>query len=301
MFTLSECWQTWCNIFFLPENATSLGLCRIIMGITLLLKAKILWNKIDWYFGPEGFYPYNVWKGYGHGQSKLYFSLFHYLYPSLGSAYLIFAGYTLSSFSLMIGWYSSLSAFLVLIFWVSMCHRNIYTFNSGDSLVRLLLAMLVFSGCGEALSLDNYLVHKSQIYNTVDPWLIRIMQITCLSVYLQSFYWKMNSGDDWRNGWGLYYSLNNRTYNKWQVTKHWSPVVAKTFNYMMLAAQPVFGLGLWFEETNAISLVFLVFMHTCFEIMMRLAYFSGAMICCISLFIDPTVLAKFLNEYFGLT
>ena len=297
MFSLYEIWQVWCNIFFAQENATSLGLSRIVMGITLLLKCQMLWNKIDWYFGPNGFYPYYSWKGFGHGQSKLYFSLFHYLYPSLASAYVVFLGLVISSFCLTIGWHSSLSALVALLCWTSMCHRNIYTFNSGDSLIRLLLAMLVFSGCGSALSLDNYLLDKSQIYNTVDPWMIRIMQITCLSVYLQSFYWKMNSGDDWRSGWGLYYSMNNKAYNKWIVTKSWSPIVAMTFNYMMLATQPLCGLGLWFKETNQISLVVLIFMHVCFEFMMRIAYFSGAMICAIVLFIDPKMLAEFLHNY----
>jgi hypothetical protein len=293
MLSLNEILSLWNYIFFNPQYATVLGLFRILIGLLCIAKTFVLWKHASDYLGPEGWYNYKSWKSRTSGD--LYFSFFNCLPPSMNSVYLILSAFLFSSICLCIGYHTEISAIFTYLFWVSINHRNVHIFNSGDSLLRIILFLLIFSGSGNGLSLDNHILGKSQFYTMVNPWVWRLMQITLINVYFQSVYEKINNGSDWRTGVAFYYALSNESYARFRITKYINKYTSLIFSWGTLAVELFSSLGLLFKETNGICIVILLILHSIFEIMLKIGMFGFLMMFCVLLFLDPVWTANLAN------
>lgn len=284
----------WDDLFFNKINYPSLGIFRILIGIVCLFKIFLLFKNRYEYFGAKGFFPYNIWKNY----LKNNFSIFHYLKPNNFNIDLILFFSSISFFLLTIGFCTEVACFMSYCLFISLNNRNPYIFNSGDSLLRIMLFLLIFSNCGLYLSVDNIIYNREQLDILINPCIIRLMQIIIIKVYLHAFYSKLLFSDLWLKGTGLYYSMSNFWVSRYNLNPYLNKFIFIFLNYTTLLAESVLALGLIFKETSTICVFILIFMHILFEILLRINLFGIIMIACLLLFLRSDIIIMLLTKLF---
>lgn len=280
--------------FFEKINIPSLGITRILFGAICLCKIYLLFENRYEYFGVKGYYPYKIWEI--NCKKNNHFSFFHYLKPNNFSVDLILFFSTISSFFLTIGFCTEISCFITFCLITSLNNRNQFIFNGGDSLLRIMLFLLIFSNCGFYVSVDNIIYEKNQLDIFIDPWVVVLMKILLLRVYFEAFFSKLLSSGSWNRGAGLYYSMNTKMANRYDLNPYLNKYAFILLNYAILSAESLLVLGLLFNYTSTICVFLLICMHLLFEIFLRINLFGIIMVACLLLFLKSDT----INTFFGL-
>lgn len=283
------------EILFDKINIPFLGISRILFGAICLCKLYLLLKNRHEYFGPTGFYPYKMWEI--DCKKNKHFCIFHYLKPNNSSVNFVLLLGIIFSFFLMVGFCTEISCFATFCLITSLNSRNQFIFNSGDSLLRIMLFLLIFSNCGFYISVDNVLYNRKQLDIFIDPWVVRLMQIVVMKVYFQAFFSKLLGSDVWRKGIGLYYSMNTKIANRCDLNPYLNKFAFIFLNYAILAAESIFVLGLLFNNTSTICVFILIFMHLLFEIFLRINLFGIIMVACLFLFLRSDIINIFVGLY----
>jgi hypothetical protein len=271
----------WDNLFFHKINCPFLGLFRILIGIVCLCKLFLLFKNRYEYFGEKGLYPHNIWRNHW----KNHLSIFLYLKPNNINVDIIFFFSAISFFLLTIGFCTEVFCFISFFLFTSLNNRNCYIFNSGDSLLRILLFLMIFSSCGFYMSLDNIVYEREQLNALINPLTTRFIQIVVIKVYIHAFYSKLLFSNFWREGTGLYYSISNLWVARYNLNPYINKFIFIFLNYATLIAESALVIGLLFKETSTICVFILIFLHLLFEILLRINLFGVIMIACLLLFL----------------
>jgi len=280
---------------FTKINVPSLGISRILFGIICLFKIILLFKNRYEYFGIKGFYPYKTWEI--NCKKNKHFSIFHYLKQNNFSVDFVLFFCFMSSFFLTIGFLTELSCFVTFFLITSLNNRNQFIFNGGDSLLRIMLFLLIFSGCGFYISVDNIIYHRKQIEICIDPWVVRLMQILVIRVYFEAFFSKIIGSDVWHKGTGFYYSINTKMANRYNLNSYLNKSMFVFLNYAVLVAESALPLGLLFNDTSTICVFILIFMHLLFEIFLRINLFGIIMVACLFIFLKSDIINIFVGLY----
>lgn len=110
--------------------------------------------------------------------------------------------------TLLLGYYSRLSAFLLYLLYISLHNRNIFILQAGDDLLRICLLWASMLPIGARYSLDdNKRKRKGQSLTSIGPLVGLGYLLLIASVYL--FTVLLKSGADWRENFSaVYYALN---------------------------------------------------------------------------------------------
>jgi hypothetical protein len=294
MISLYDLINGWNYFFFHPEPASTIGLVRILIGLCSFLNALWLVSKCHWYFGPEGFFGSKFIKNSIYDTERL--NIFRYLPKSVKYVYLVMILLLLFSLSLMVGWHTRLSAIVVYILTTSLNHRNLYMFHSGDTVLRILLFLLMFSRAGDGLSMDCYLSGKDMLYTMGEPWVERLMMIQVCTVYAYTGWLKICS-EPWVNGSASFYPLFLDSYKNFRVpnflkTTPWVQIAT----WLTLLIEEMNAFTIWIKELRYVSLVSGILLHCVFAYCLRLELFGFVMICGALLFIRPEDLSRWLEE-----
>lgn len=276
----------WDDLFFNKINIPTLGIFRILIGTVCLCKILLLFTNRYEYFGPKGFFPHNIWKNYW----KNHISIFHYLEPNNFNVDIILFFSAISFFLLTIGLCTEIVCLVSYFLFSSLTNRSPHIFNSGDSLLRIILLLLIFSNCEFYLSVDNMIYNRDQLDAFISPLFIRLIQIVIIKVYIQAFYSKLLFTDFWLKGTGLYYAMSNLWVARYNTNPYLNKFVFVFLNYSTLFAESVMVLGLFFKETSTICVFFLIFMHLLTEIFLRINLFGITMAACLFLFLKIDIL-----------
>ena len=153
MFSVESLTKVWNAFFHTPQSATTIGVFRILWGVLLLVNGLLLVKDVSLFFGPNGLLPINP----SRRPLRLRLTLFELLPKTQISAYLVLAMHLLAAFSLTIGFYTRSSATLAFTTLLSLFHRNSAVFHGGDTVIRALTFLLIFSRADQAFSLDHHL------------------------------------------------------------------------------------------------------------------------------------------------
>ncbi len=291
MISLSLISEAWNNFFFLSEPASTIGLVRMCLGFVLLIDSILIWKVYRRYFSEYGVFKNKTWEQTGNGHGK--FSIYHYLSDEY--SYLILSLLTISTFGFMIGLYTKLCALIVYILLVSLHHRNSWVFNSGDSLLRTIMFLMIFSRADQGLSVDCYLNGWDQLYTYGQPWCERLMMLQVCVVYAYTSWSKMGS-NHWINGDAVYYPLNLDSYKNGYVPKFLlRPPFVQIASWSTLIIQQLVVWGVWIKELRYISMSLGLLLHMIFAYCLRLEAFSFIMMCLLLLFIVPEDLSRWLS------
>ena len=298
MIRLSELYNGWTNFFFVEQPSSVIGLFRICMGLIIFIDSLFLFRSSGLCFGTNGTFPLIYWKISGF---KNRFSLFRYLCESDEPVYITMVAMIISSFLFTIGFYTQLSSIVLFICWLSLTHRNVYIYHSGDTLCRLFIFLSMFSCAGYGLSLDNYINSRDQLYTMNSVWCQRLIMIQLTIVYWFAVFFKLKS-NDWLEGSAIYYSLLNCTVGRKLV----GPTFLKKLctglrlsSWLALAMEIFIGFGAWFYETRYIAIWLGICFHIFLEMNFRLGTFSWVMCAGLLLFLDPYDTSRFLESMYS--
>jgi hypothetical protein len=120
--------------------------------------------------------------------------------------------------SLLLGYWTRISAVLVWALAISFDNVNHYVGNAGDEVRTIILLYLVLSPCGAVWSVDHWLRRRrlgdswSPVF--VPPWPLRLLFVQMSLIYFANGMYKF-SGHNWPAGDSLYYVLGDMTLARW--------------------------------------------------------------------------------------
>ena len=211
MFTLQSIADAWQSFFHTPEPVVGIAVFRVVWGCLLLVNGLLLLKDARRFFGPAGWLTAPRHQRI-FGRSR--FSLFSLLPETDFSVWLVLATYFAAALLLTVGLFTRTASIMAFASLLSLHHRNPCVFHSGDSLMRLLTFLLIFSRAGDALSLDVYFTSGELGVDVVaSPWVPRLMQLQVAIVYLRTVFWKLR-GQRWWNGTAAYFPTQIESFSR---------------------------------------------------------------------------------------
>ncbi|NVB43095.1 hypothetical protein G6O69_35055 [Pseudenhygromyxa sp. WMMC2535] len=281
--------ERWRRFWLRTEDPRSLGAFRIAFSIVLLLNINNMWQHFDFLFTDEGLYLSDSarqyiaggqFKGYGSGglgdprgffdfaavvewaKGPRYSLLYFWDSPSFFWAYI--AVFELATLSFLLGFRTRLSGWVSLILTLGLMNRSPIYQSGADVVFRVMFIYLVFSRCGHAFSIDNWLRVRrlrregrlderdgpgkgggavvedehgqpkllEAFYRRIPAWPRMLMIFQLATIY----FWTgcAKTGSVWAKGDSLYYALN---------LDHFSRVPTQYYGYMF--GTSVFRLMTW--------------------------------------------------------
>lgn len=288
MFSLRGFIQGWDRFFYSHTDATALALFRIMFGFFLFLNGISLVEDFhEWFgIGDNALVPlqdsFNFY-------SNVRINLFRWLSPTLWSAKCVLFLYLLTSLTVMIGFKTRISTFVCFILMVSMQNRNWAILNSGDTLMRCMLFLMVFAPTHVKYSVDSYLAAKkgTPFGDQIPIFTVRLMQLQFSLVYLATTLFKLK-GYDWVDGTAVYYTSRLVNFQRVVLPIVFDfPFLVKFATWSALFIEFSMGTLVWFKELRIPVLIAGLLLHLGIEISMSIGFFEWVMIAAYILFLEP--------------
>lgn len=296
MLTQESLVAAWNGFFHTPESTLTLCVFRILFGILLTLNAILMFRERQLWFGPEGVFPC---EDHRRTYGRFMFTVLSYLPPTKSSVTLLMSLHLTASMCLGLGLCTRLSATVVFVTLVSIHHRNYEVTHSGDTLLRLMSFLLIFSPAGQSLSLDRLLLERfNGSTSTViehSPWCLRLMQLQMSFLYFRAFSEKIMD-PQWVRGTAAYYTMQTPDFRRFRLPAALDNLFfARVATWGTLAVELALSILVWFQESRYLVLVLGVLMHLGFEVFMNLQLFGVTMIVCLVVFIPPSDMERLLH------
>jgi hypothetical protein len=295
---LADLLQGWRRFFFEPILPTSIGLFRIIFGLLLLVDGWLLHpNWLVWY-GQHGILPLDAARALN---PNLQFSLMFWLPTTDGWVMAIY--FVLIGLALLVtlGLFTRFSTAAMFLMQVSIQHRNIWIMNSGDTILRVVCFLLIFSAAGKAYSIDRWwrvrTGRESAELKPCSPWAQRLIQIQMCIIYISTFYWKM-LGRWWVQGYAMYFVMFLDDFRRFPVPKLFLTVgFLKLLTWGTLLIEWLLGFGVWIKRWRYPILGLGILFHMSIEYSMNIPLFEWIMISLYITFVDPADLQTFFSRW----
>jgi len=203
--------RDWNEFWFLPISSVPLGVFRLVYGALVLAYGLLLLPERFIWFGSRGVLPLRDSNAYNGSMAwSPHFDLL--AFPGADHwLTLFFAVFLLAALFLMLGFWTRTSAVIVYLCLNTLHSRNSVIHNSGDTVMLVMSAYLVFSSAGAACSLDRlwriFRGKEEAAPPLIVPWAQRLMQFQVAIVYLGASLSKAG-GEQWVNGTAAYYPLH---------------------------------------------------------------------------------------------
>ncbi len=176
---------------------------------------------------------------------------------------------------------------------VSMHHRNRHVLHSGDSLLRILTFLLIFSDAGAVLSIDAVLAEAPA--DPSSPWALRLMQLQLALLYFISVFYKLR-GQTWRRGTASHFASNLLAHRRLRLPAVLDGIVAhRVATWSTLAVEFAGGTLIWWPQTRYPVLAGLAGLHLTLQLLMRMHVFQFTMLVSLILFVPGEDLAGVLG------
>ena len=296
MLSIKALAKAWDDFFFSESDLLSLCLFRIILGIFLLLNALSIIPDFTVWFGvsSDSLLPLETSLSLYDG---FRINFFNWLAPTMLSAWTIFFLYLASSFGLMIGYKTKISAIFCFVTLVSLQNRNYTILNSGDTVLRCMLFPMMFAPSNIKFSLDSFIKRKTGILLVVRKQMtfLRLLQIQFSIVYLATTFFKMK-GYDWVDGTAVYYTSRLQNFQRLAIPYLFDfAIPVKMLTWMALLVEFSMGTLVWIKECRKWVLLYGLALHLFIELTMSIGSFEWVMMGCYVLFVDDIFIQRFIN------
>lgn len=298
MFSFKGFVEGWNNFFYSETSPDALCYFRIFLGFFLFLNGISLIPDFEaWYgVGVNSLLPlkdsFNLY-------SNLRINLFKWLSPTEASAWFVLITYSVASFLLMIGLKTRISAIVTFILLVSLQNRNYTILNSGDTLMRCMLFVLMLSPSGVKFSMDAWLRAKKGLpgVDRIPYTTVRLLQLQFALVYFATTLFKLK-GYDWVDGTAVYYTSRLTNFQRFAIPLVFDiPSLTKFFTWSALAIEFAMGVLIWVKEWRKWVLLSGIALHLGIEITMSIGFFEWVMISAYILFLEGDEIKKLLNIF----
>jgi hypothetical protein len=276
----------WDQFFFSEVSSKKLGFYRILIGFFLSLNAASY--LVDW----------KVWFSINDGVIPMSNSFLFYSDPRI-NLFKIFAmtdsvvlivlwTYFISSLMVLVGFKSRIATIISFITLVTLQNRNYAILNSGDTLMRCMLFVMMFAPSGNSFSIDRWLKIKNgeTVNETMSAWPLRLLQIQFAIVYWATTLFKMK-GFDWVDGTATYYTARLENFQRLPLPFLFdSPFMVKFTTWGALFIEFALGILIWVKELKYWVLLSGILLHLGIEITMSIGFFEWIMMGTYVLFLE---------------
>jgi hypothetical protein len=287
--TIGEWWQ---GFWFRPEPTYTVGLVRMGFGALAVLWTLWLLPILHDLLGPRGVVP-------DQHQPAIPGNWGVFEIVSSDQAILIgWAVLLASAIALTLGWHSRVAAVLVFVLILSFLHRDVWVFNAGDSVVRIIALFVALSPCGTALSLDQRRRTGSfWSAQSRPPWPLRLMQVQLSIIYLSSVLIKL-TGQSWPQGTAVSYALRLVDMQRlpspdWLTT---NALLMNVATWAALATELAIGVLVWNKRLRPWVLAAGAAMHLMIDIGIIIGIFSYAMFVLYLAWVPPDTVKRLPNN-----
>lgn len=301
MISLKGFINGWDRFFYSKTDATALCLFRIFLGFCLFLNGISLVEDFHAWFGvgDDSLLPVlDSFRLY----SDLRINVFKIMSPTETTAWFILWTYILASIGVMVGFKTRISTIISFVLLVSLQNRNYAILNSGDTLLRCMLFLMMFAPAHVKYSFDAYWMDKKGApYSSEIPiFTIRLMQLQFSLVYLATTLFKLK-GYDWVDGTAVYYTSRLINFQRFVLPIVFDfPSLVKFFTWSALFIEFAMGTLVWVKELRPWVLLSGILLHLGIEISMSIGFFEWVMIAAYILFLEPKEVFWFKERFLRL-
>lgn len=279
--------KTFDEFLFKPQPVYNVSLLRIAFGLILLLNWTMIYIDLDSLYGPNGIVSLATAQSFGN---PLRFSLFDYLPFTSQIVQILATIHLISILFLTMGLWTRTSIFIAFITLVSFHHRNGFIINSADAVLRIFLFFLFFTHCGDAFSLDRWLLRKQGLAPEIpaekSPWALRLIQLQFCTIYIATVLFKIK-GDRWVDGSAVYIATRLDDFMRYEMPLLNSMYFIKFLTWSTLAIEIAMGTLVWIKEFRYWVLLGGIALHLGIEYTMSIPVFEWVMIVLMISMIDP--------------
>jgi uncharacterized membrane protein YphA (DoxX/SURF4 family) len=297
---LTRIWiKQWNQFFFEPESPVTLGLFRFAFGFLLLFNWILIWPDLDVWYGKTGLMPLDMGTRLVGGP-HFNFLLWFPESDLTTRAFFVFLLISCTCFAL--GFFTRLSSILVFLCLVSFQHRNLAIMNGGDTLMRVISFLMIFTHSGRVFSVDQWLRSRSRSSHSVQlevysPWAFRLIHIQISILYTVTGYHKL-MGSTWRDGSALYYILRMDDFQKLPLPDFlMSITLSRWMSWGTIALELSLGLLIWFPRLRYPLITLGIGFHVAIEALMNIPIFELLMVLCLLSFIPSKDLLRLLRRF----
>jgi hypothetical protein len=284
---MTRAWRSWTCFWFEPEPTGALGLFRICFGVLALLWTLSLLPDLHAFFSPNGLLPHRPDLGSGTWD----------LLP--GHETLLFGLLLAASVCLALGIGTRLAALVVFLGITSFERRNVFVFNSGDGLMRVMAFYLMLAPAGTALSLDRLRRAPGRFWESPAraPWAWRLLQVQFSILYLSAAWAKLR-GQTWNDGTAVSYALRVADLQRFAAPHFLSHGVlaSNLLTYGTIAIELSLGILVWNRKLRPWVLAAGLLLHLGIELTIRVGFFSLALFVLYLVWLPPDWPARRLPE-----
>lgn len=271
MSRLNAAWE---RFWFAPESTSTLAVVRIAFGLVAIGWTLALLPTLGELFGPSGVLPSQPPSDRGE------WGLLGVL-DGEAAPLVVFAGLLLAAVGLTVGYHTRLAALLVFVGILAFERRNVFVFNSGDVLVRVIALYLALSPAGAALSVDRWRQARDRFWEfpARAPWALRLIQVQISILYLSTV-WAKARGATWNDGTAVSYALRLDDLARFPVPDFVAQtlLVTNLLTYGTLLVELCLGVLVWNRVLRPWVLLAGVGLHLSIEYQLRVGFFSMAIL-----------------------
>jgi hypothetical protein len=284
--------KAWDEFFFKPVSPLPVALFRILYGLLVVIML-ITESMPDWefWYGPRSpVHPDALRDYFFRCPVYDYFDIIPD-WANHGFMWVVLAG----AVFLTIGLCTRMSAVFIWLSLVSLDHHNPWNISGSDDMMRLLAFGLMFSRCGEMLSVDSWWKrkhHPEQLKAVYPPWGQRMIQIQVALAYWGASVAKI-SGNQWIDGTAVYYSSRLEDFTRLPVGPLFGTLVAcQFFSWSTLVIETSLWTLIWFKECRYWVLLAGVLLHIGIDYTMTLPIFEMLFVASYVTFVEPDDLVR---------
>lgn len=301
MISLKGFIDGWNRFFYSKTDASALAIFRIIFGIFLFINGISLVEDFQAWFGVGDNALVPLFDSFTYYRD-FRINIFKWLSPTEFSAWLVLSTYILTSIFVMIGFKTRLSTIVTFILLVSLQNRNYAILNSGDTLMRCMLFLMMFAPTHVKYSVDALVRKKmGDPYDSQVPILtIRLMQLQFSLVYLATTLFKLK-GYDWVDGTAVYYTSRLVNFQRIVLPIVFDfPMLVKFATWSALFIEFAMGSLIWVKELRVWVLLSGLLLHLLIEVTMSIGFFEWVMMAGYIVFLEPKEVAWFKVRFMRL-
>ena len=298
MLSLKSFISGWDKFFYSTTDASALCIFRIVFGFFLFLNGiSLVQDFHEWYgLGSMSLVPLEDALTF---YSNFRINIFKWLSPTEFSGWVVLLTYIATSIGVMIGFKTRLSTIVCFILMVSLQNRNYSILNSGDTLMRCMLFLMMFAPIHVKYSVDAWINTKHGIPNKTDISILtlRLMQLQFSLVYLATTLFKLK-GYDWVDGTAVYYTSRLVNFQRVVLPIVFDfPSLVKLATWSALFIEFAMGTLVWVKELRVWVLLAGVILHLFIEVSMSIGFFEWVMIAGYLLFLEPKEVFWFKDKF----
>lgn len=295
--SIHDIWKSWSKFWFEPISPKPIALFRIFWGLLILqtFLIHVGGDFLTWY-GTKSVIPLeSVKQSFWWNQPRFDILL---LFPQ-DDFWLIcyFITFIIAAIFVVIGFGTRYSVAYVVLGIISFHNHMPFNINGGDTFMRLVGIFLIFSSCGYAYSIDNWIAKRKglEVPEKACPWGQRMIQIQLAIAYCDTFWCKF-SGVQWLDGTAVYYATHLQDLQRIPIPFLFENLFfCKILSWFTLVIEIAIWTLVWIKECRYWVLLATFFLHFGIDMAINLPVFEWAFIATLITFVEGEDLDKALD------